>query len=103
MSCSRAEPCGGLLVLDREHAWLLAQRGLDGPQMYRCIGGGHTFLDPVPPERHVRYVPTCGYCGAPVLERKKDGKRGMLHHPACREAAHGARPTRLHGLVEVEA
>lgn len=55
------------------------------------------------PQPRTRYVPACGYCGQAVMERKRNGKTGVLHHPACAKAARGKRATREHGLVEVEA
>lgn len=64
----------------------------------RCIHG-HTERLPLAPERRTHLVPTCGYCEQPVLERKRDGKTGVLNHPACVTGLGGSKP---HRFVEVE-
>jgi len=63
---------------------------------------GHTERLPLTPPRSVRFLPTCGYCGEVVTERKAKGRGSRLNHPACREAARGRGATLEHNYVEVE-
>lgn len=67
----------------------------------RCPNA-HTERLPLAPQPRGRLVPTCGYCGEAVTERKKNGKLGVLNHRACVEAHRGP-ATKEHRYVEVEA
>lgn len=67
---------------------------------------GHTARVELP-ARPVRYVPTCGYCGGLVLERRRgsDGSPGKgaayLNHPHCYGSKNG--PIKPHRFVEIPA
>ena len=111
--CTLAEPCGGQVMLDREH---LARAAMDLdlpmedviaqaragrlaiPLLFHCTGSGHTFsLAPTPtrPRRGPRFVPACAICGRPVVTNIPQGAR--RYHARCeleagRRRARGWRP-----------
>ncbi len=61
----------------------------------------HTARLSLPRPRAVRYVPTCGYCGAPVVERKAGPGGSYLNHRECTSRNRGP-AVRPHEYVEVE-
>ena len=67
----------------------------------RCVHGHTERLPLERPASRVRYLPTCGYCGAPVVERKRRGWGGRLNHAACTVAG-GRKANRPREYVAVE-
>lgn len=68
----------------------------------RCFNGHSARLALDRPR--VRFFPTCGYCGAPVFDKRRGGKGGpYLNHPACVGRSEPKYPKYPHRYVEVEA